>query len=374
MNSTGVTASEMARTLQRLTSVLGLDALTMAPCGDTLAQRSLISAHLKWCAICFEESRAVGEQLWHPLLWQLSAVEACPKHNVMLVQRCPKCDARLTPLMRYSRVGCCAKCSTSLGVSPDKRRVMPSQWHLSAASEAVRFIERLQQHGIRASNFSTNVSTIIKSMFNGEVSAFSRCVGAHHSTVSAWTTGEQRPSFPSLLAVSTSCGVDAYELLTSMIEVRAQAPMSALRSTTSRVNKSALNKHDLGEVRVVLEDALVNEATFRESLTKICRRVGVHPSFVMRKLPDLAAKIKTRYQLFLTARKEARHFFTKWVVEAKIMDLYYAGHYPSQRQVNNQLQHGMSLRDPIAKAVWRETIAELGISGMHAGRAVNSIK
>ena len=75
-----------------------------------LSADGLLVQHKRWCTPCWYEDADRYERT----LWNLSVVDACPVHSVLLMDRCFECGRRQPAVSRDVRIGVCALCGGSL--------------------------------------------------------------------------------------------------------------------------------------------------------------------------------------------------------------------------------------------------------------------
>lgn len=73
-----------------------------------------IRKEVHWCPFCFNEWYIQGQHSYFKLIWQLTAVEYCPIHNVKLIGLCPKCKKHQNSLKRDFPIEYCQRCGEPL--------------------------------------------------------------------------------------------------------------------------------------------------------------------------------------------------------------------------------------------------------------------
>jgi hypothetical protein len=361
INGNNGTALRMTEVISELTGLHRevLLQLTLASSGESLARKPLLSKQQKWCSICLQEARQAKREITYALAWQLAAVHVCHAHHVVLSTRCPRCDSVQLPLMRNNRVGCCGRCGAWLS----ERSVgchSPSEWELFAARESANFIQSLSNERNGKDLFAQNLATVIDHLFSTNVSACGRTIATKSSTMSAWLRRQQRPSFPSLLLLSFAFGISTHDLLNTEIDACSLSEAREIPVEAMHMIRPALRTHNLNEVRTELERTLSAQAFPPPSLKAICKQLEINQSFVMRKLPELAAKVRDHHRFYLKTRKEMGEFFRNQMIESTAVEIYLEGQYPSQDRVERRLKNGVSLRSPSAKETWCRVVNELG--------------
>ena len=110
--------------LEHLTLRKDLQFLTLLPWAAVLTQQRLLRLTRAWCPDCFAEWQTERRPIYEPLLWNVSAVSLCLRHQRVLLESCPypDCRATLPVLASHFRPGYCSKCSRWLGIATDLTR------------------------------------------------------------------------------------------------------------------------------------------------------------------------------------------------------------------------------------------------------------
>jgi hypothetical protein len=90
--------------------------------------------HRRYCPGCLQETPV------YRLRWQLRELQACPRHEVMLLDACPRCHRRLPLLGQGASVGECGACRALLTAAPTvpaRRLLLDAQRALDADYDAL---------------------------------------------------------------------------------------------------------------------------------------------------------------------------------------------------------------------------------------------
>ncbi len=349
------TAAEAVAILEKLSSVAGLDALTLLKFGKSVAG-PLIRPKQAWCSECLSEFREKRHGIYQPLLWSVRDVNACPLHGIELKTRCTVCAKEHKPLTRYRWNGCCPRCDTWLGSKGETRPA--TYWDARVGQKAADAIGALQEFKcpVESSYFAANIEKLCLSFADGNLSKLARQIHIHHSNIRDWMVQKQSPSLSSLLRLSVVFGIPVLDWVTKSIEF-AETCFSALCSAEP---KRPLRRCHLPEVRAKME-CLINTDQFPpSSLAEICRGLGTEQSFIARKYPDLARTLIDRRAQYLTIKKQLGRQFTKLLVESTFNKLLCDGIRPTATQMAKVLPRGISLRDRNALEEYNRLRAELG--------------
>ena len=221
LNGTGVLARDWAQVLERLTLRTDLRFLTLQPWAAVLTQQRLLRITRAWCPDCFLEWQAAGQPIYEPLLWNVSAVALCLRHQRILLEQCPypDCRATLPVLASHLRPGYCSKCSRWLGVADD-----PS--HISWTTEQWRWqiwiaetVGELLSYNMNLTviphlrNIPDLITAAREQVADGSMQNLAESLKLSRRTVNAWKLGRQVPQIESLMRLCYCCGVSLYDLL-----------------------------------------------------------------------------------------------------------------------------------------------------------------
>jgi hypothetical protein len=77
---------------------------------------SMFKNHREWCSECFQDWQDKDQVVYEPLLWSLSLVGICPRHDRWLERVCPHCSKIQPIFAAKTRVGRCSYCHAWLGL------------------------------------------------------------------------------------------------------------------------------------------------------------------------------------------------------------------------------------------------------------------
>ncbi|MEB2363141.1 MAG: TniQ family protein [Bryobacterales bacterium] len=100
LNSLGQQSQDWVNVLEQLTSVRGLQYLTMGTWRQVISGVDLVRRRRAWCPLCLEDWRDSNQQVYEPLLWALKEVSVCPTHACLLADRCPHCGGDQHAILR----------------------------------------------------------------------------------------------------------------------------------------------------------------------------------------------------------------------------------------------------------------------------------
>lgn len=110
LNSNSGLAQRWVSALEMLTLREDISLLTMLPWSHIFATTGLMHRHLTWCPDCWREWREAGVPISVPLLWLVSVVSICPRHQKPLHTRCSLCGQTQPIVVGTCWLGYCAHC------------------------------------------------------------------------------------------------------------------------------------------------------------------------------------------------------------------------------------------------------------------------
>jgi hypothetical protein len=106
----------------------------------------------------------------------------------------------------------------------------------------------------------------------------------------------------------------------------------------------------------VLEEAAKNDVLPRPSLSELATKLGCRQTTLPRRFPELANKVKNRYQEYCAIRKKVRAMLFRSMVRMTVIDIHKAGVYPSQCRVRQALPSFINMRERVAYEEWRQPL------------------
>lgn len=371
-NGENQTSTKLILILRSLTCREDLDWITMGFCRGFVAPRFLVRREQAWCYVCLSEWKAQGREIYSPLLWHLMAVKMCPTHGVALKTLCPACGRSFHPLTAHSRPGYCSHCHKWLGVAGSSGTSLTLQEIVD--QENAKLIADFLRDGLRTltnagrTEFPQNIGILLKSHFDNNVQALTRYVDVNRATVITWKNGSQRPTLLSLTDFSKRVNVAPSALLGTRLRGEDFKLSTGVANEPSRKRFFSPPKVNLERMHQLLEETLRAEAGTALSLHQLATQLGCNQSTLQRRFPELAEKVKQKYQKFRAIQKEVRAQLFRSSVRVAVMQIYKMGLYPSQSRVREVLPRSIDMREPVALDEWKRTLTELGFSHGKQGR------
>lgn len=374
LNGTGLLAQDWAQALQHLTLRTDLRSLTLLPWAAVLTQQRLLRITRAWCPDCLVDWQTAGYPIYEPLLWNVTAVSICFRHQRALVEACPHpdCGATLPVLASRFRPGYCSKCSGWLGVSTEQSdpswTVDQWQWHVWVAEAIGELISHNVDRGIapHLGNVPGLIAAARKQAAIGSTQNLAERLQLSRRTVNAWRSGKQVPQLESQLRLCYCCGISLYELFTSqsgaldLSKIRI-GPLPAIPNPTKKRRRPT--RLDTIHIRQDLETILAQKETPPSSLRTVAKHLNHSPRELREHFPELCRAISNRRKDYFMSRREQRLRQWEKEVQQAILEIHSQGSYPSSNRVGALLSYPAAMRDPIIYRFWRASIQKLGQAG-----------
>jgi transcriptional regulator with XRE-family HTH domain len=364
LNGTGVLAQDWAQALQYLTLRTDLRSLTFLLWAGVLTQQRLLRIARVWCPDCLVEWQTAGFPIYEPLLWNVTAVSICFRHQRALVETCPHpdCGATLPVLANRFRPGYCSKCSGWLGITAEHSD--PSwtaeqwQWHFWVAEAIGELISHNIDRGIAPSlgNVPDLITAARKQIAKGSTQNLAEKLQLSRRTVNAWRSGKQIPQLESLMRLCYCCGVSLYDLFTTRVgaldlnRIRIGSLPAIPNPTEKRRRRTYF---DTARIQQHLETTLAQEETPPPSMRSVAKHLNHSPRELREHFPGLCQAISNRRKAYLKSRRELRLRRWEKEVQQAILEIRSQGSYPSSRRVSALLSAPAVMCDPIIYRFWR---------------------
>lgn len=373
LNGTGTLASDWAYALEYLTLRTDLRFLTLLPWAAVLTQQRLLRITRAWCPDCFIERRAAGQPVYEPLLWNVSAVSVCLRHQRPLLEQCPHpdCQARLPVLASYFQPGYCSKCSRWLGIATDppnfSRTTEERHWQTWVAEAVGELIAHNMDLTLRPhlGNIPDLISASREQVADDSLRKLAEKLQLSSRTLNAWKLGRQVPQMESLMRLCYFCGVPPHDLFTlqpSKLNLDGLKIRSLPDIPNPARNRRRRVQLDIVHLRQSLEAILVCEEQPPPSMRTVARRLNHSPRELREYFPELCRAISKRRSDFYKDRVEEKLEQQKEQVRQAILKIHSQGSYPSSRRVGLLLSEPGLMRNPTLAKTWRDMLHELEVT------------
>lgn len=352
-------ATEWVQALSATTGVSGLQLCTALPYDGVLAaRRRFITAARRWCPRCLEEMADETGLIYEPLVWRVSEVTCCPRHDgVGLVERCSRCGrTEQTSLVSNSRVGCCRYCGAWLGRQADCGAASIKPLEVARANMCEEFVVLPQKlaNGESIASSKVAINAVRSKFFVGSGARMARSIGVPPSHVNAYGNGDCLAPLDIFLRISQITGA-------SMRDIFVEHKFEDIDAEPGQGSFP---------VRVVKPKSVgVSEAAAHELLSSIekggaisvreaARRANVDPTNVRRWYPDLTRRASALHALTMRREAEARRNEFAEKVRAVLCKLKQSGApAPTTRETRVLFGQGATL-NPWKRAVIGRCLAQ----------------
>jgi hypothetical protein len=300
-NGTGAMAVEPLDVLQKLTNQPSLRFLTLISWEKVLPTRNLLRKYNAWCPLCYTEWSQAGIPIHEPLLWSISTITIFPKHQQVLIHKCPNCHKNVYPLAWNSRAGFCCQCHYWLGHSCSIEDVntlvnQDREWQAFAVHEVGKllayapFLIELPQK----ETVANSIDLCIQKATLGNAKAFASTMYLSSTVPRDWRTGHSLPQLNLLLRVCYRLSISLIDIYLGKVTI--DDPIVFKDLPNSQQQRKTNRTFNPTKVREFLEIQKDSEPPL--SLREVAARIGYDPSDLYRHFPDLCRQISARYKLY----------------------------------------------------------------------------
>jgi transcriptional regulator with XRE-family HTH domain len=347
LNGHGEYAARWAEAIGRLVLRDELGELTMLSWRDMVPERGMLRRHLAVCPLCLRDQENERGAIYEPLIWSVAAVNACAIHDCLLLGTCPHCGIQPPPLSWHAKAGHCRRCSGWLGVD-DPRERTPGDRDRWVSGSIARLIALSAKDRRRVGTTAAVMEEAI-SRAGGTAAALARATGRSPGLISEWRHGSVAPTLQSLLLISAAARLDFVAL------VRGEAvddPSPRPPQVTTAIEPRTVI--DWTRVREQMEAALTADPPI--TVSALHRTLEVDRQTMRERFPDLADKLVVRRRAWAARQTAERRMKLVDAVHQAVRAIRDGGDHPSRRRVEARLPAGVSLREPVLRAAWREAV------------------
>src|ERR1700746_1790667 len=196
--------------IERLTLQADLSSLTLLSWNKIFKSRGTLRPYKAWCQQCLGDNQRHGQPDHELLLWTLSSAEVCPKHNILLADRCSRCRKRMSFLLARSRSGYCAHCGSWLGDSQFQPLAANCKLGTEAQARSATLLSEFLEAGnilnrqLSIAHVRKNLQSAVANFAGGRLSAFGRAAGLDAKTSLDWLHGNSQPSLACMIQLCQS--------------------------------------------------------------------------------------------------------------------------------------------------------------------------
>lgn len=197
--------------LEKATLRTNLRFLTLSPFDGVFSRQGVSRQTRVWCPSCYEDWRSNDAVTYEPLLWSIGIVTLCPRHLIPLVEECPHCHRRSSPITVFSRPGLCSHCHEWLGLSSaaspqirvgGRMTVIDdnARWRAEMIGELVAIAPQLDGPSLH-SVLVGNLKACVDAVAEGNLDAFANACQVSRSPLEFHLSGRNVPSIDFLLRI-----------------------------------------------------------------------------------------------------------------------------------------------------------------------------
>lgn len=224
---------------------------SLARFGSVVGPSDLLRTRWVYCPHCL----AAGER-YSRLLWDVQAVQACPVHQVRLIEvgcGSPQ-ELHLTVPQRVSSACDCSHCGAA-GFTCNQVSPLPAtEQEVWVATSVESMLAIPTEERLTTERMLTGLRAVVTGFFDGKPVRAALDSGIARANVHYWLQGKFVPSLPGLLAICSRSGADLAGLLKGeYVQVREPRPV-ATALQPKRQYRKAVFSHE------VVRESLLNEA------------------------------------------------------------------------------------------------------------------
>ena len=195
LNNAGQQSQDWVNVLEQLTSVRGLQYLTMGTWRQVISEVDLLRRRRAWCGLCLEDWQCSNQQVYEPLLWALKEISACPTHACLLVDRCPHCNKDQHVISAKVKPGHCCRCRRWLGMTTSATDVPDDIGGRVAMAENIGELLSVAPtlaHPPSCESLLLNLKLCVGELADGSMSRFVAASGVSFDIMADWARIPER--------------------------------------------------------------------------------------------------------------------------------------------------------------------------------------
>ena len=305
-NGIGDHLSAWLSRLEALTTVEGLESLTMSFLRNLVSHKGLVADVPRWCPACFAEDRQDGVP-YERLLWSFKAVKCCPLHGIKLIDHCTcnknhHCNYGIAK----SLPGICPRCAVSLDeITQPSVRATKSEIHQAMLVADLLACGHSEVDKFRESGIPRFLSDSISLYADGNAASFGRMLGVGKSTLHGWLHGNHVPDFEKIILIAQSHGCSLEDVFTGRSCAISRSPGATFHNQQQSHRNSTQKGFDPSIIIFELNEILKEETAI--SLREAGVRLGLSSKTLRNHHPDICKEISARWKAYrMTESSERR--------------------------------------------------------------------
>lgn len=292
MNGISALSLEYVRDIEKLTGRKDIQFTTMNNWSG-LFNKNVVNHNRRWCPLCLEGFRKESGLVYEPLLWAISDIEICDKHQIRLKQFCPHCGKKLNYVHGSLIVGHCQYCMKWLGESsPNEDKIL---------SEDQKFItENYKQlfevaPSLKLFPNKTYLGNLLQRLREhlgfDSILQFSKFLEVNNTQMFFWLNNKSSPSPEKLLHIAKKLNCTIYDMISDE-NLYLKVKVDGLNKTrkVSKITKAEMESH--------LRNAAAYTNSNPKSLAEVCKEGGFSKNAAKNNFPNLSQKILDNFALY----------------------------------------------------------------------------
>jgi transcriptional regulator with XRE-family HTH domain len=360
-----------------LTGRTNLASLTLLPFENVLHDPlGLVGWGRRWCPLCLQEDLMNGSPVYERLIWCLRMVTWCPAHGVPLSGRCPACGyLHRSELCRRPLSGFCAHCRQWLGLDRSSyrytqrrgdRAVLREQW-IAAQFALLLDLPEASINALSRDGVLAMLESGIDLVGKGSAQRFAEICGRSPSSLAEWRARLVFPSLQTILDLAARFRMPLTGWLQGDVALWTSLPQRHAYAGDHVSTRARALTRDWTIVERKLQ-VIVDRDTYQLSWEKTAQGLGIDPSALRRRFPELAARIVGKARAgrvrSAAARREVRTAALARHVRKAVADLVRGGRPLGRRSIERELdKRGIAYRwadYPLMARVTREVMSGTG--------------
>jgi DNA-binding phage protein len=364
LNGAGTMTRAWITALNHLTARSDLHLLTLPSWVGDLPPRWQLRETPAWCPSCLAEWRAQGQPLYQPLLWMIRLVTVCPRHRMLFVNHCPRCQKPQPLLARNNtRPLECAYCATWLGRDADTSSVEVESEELIAWQEWLWMVLKELHAASLATGmltwkpFFSNIATCLTEQKG--YSKLAQVTGIDRTNLYRWVDGDDTytPTLETILKFCYVCKVTPLQVMNGQLD-SLQQTLQTGTELHSPLPRRQNRRVDREQCQTLLQ-AIIDGREEPLGVYQVAERLGYGGCQLRYHFPEECKLVAQRAK---GARKQRKEHYLAQIgeqVRQAVFSVHAQGVYPSQRKLRAFLPGGL-MRMPEAREAWRDALRELG--------------
>lgn len=334
-NGIGVVPETWSKHLNDLTGRTDLMDLTLVPLRPYTHRQRLMRSDKRWCPLCLSEAAQEG-RAYGQLLWEIAAVEACPKHGIKLVGQC-SCGGLSPTSRQYFKYlsGYCNSCGRSLSQKFDELITTASEDEVKRS----RLVAELLGDMVRIKEQTSSAKSCISTFFRdaafrfagGNAALLGRMLGVRKNTLHGWLHGRFVPTFPELVEITVLCGCSIADVIFEKLTTSNNSVLTERTVPQRRSFRKNIAKLDRELTRRNLEELATEDPPI--SVSTAAQRIGVDRRTLFSHFGGIAQKMTGRVQELKAYEKTVRFEKKCNLYHQSAVRLIEQGIRPTQRSI-----------------------------------------